>query len=103
MIATLVLFRDEARRWTREALVEAFEGSAPLYRGMAGLRSKAYLIDEERGEFGGFYVWESREQMAAVQQSDRWRASVRERYGIEPSVRVFEVPLTIDNVDRRGG
>ena len=103
MIATLVLFRDEARRWTREALVEAFEGSAPLYRGMAGLRSKAYLIDEERGEFGGFYVWESREQMAAVQQTDRWRASVRERYGIEPSVRVFAVPLTIDNVGGRGG
>jgi hypothetical protein len=97
MIATLVTFRDTTRRWTREALIEAFEGSTPAYRGMDGLLSKVYLIDQEMGEFGGFYLWASREQMAAAQGSDTWLAAVRARYGITPALRVFEAPLTIDN------
>ena len=97
MIATLVLFYDGERRWTHDALVAAFEGSAPLYRGMGGLRSKAYVIDPERNEFGGFYLWESREQMARVQGSEDWLRSVRERYGITPTIRVFEAPVTVNN------
>ena len=52
-----------------------FEGSAPHYRGMDGLRSKVYWIDAERGEFGGFYLWESREQMIQVQGSAEWLAA----------------------------
>jgi sporulation protein YlmC with PRC-barrel domain len=97
MIATLVLFYDGERRWTHDALVAAFEGSAPLYRGLDGLRSKAYVIDPERNEFGGFYLWESREQMTRVQGSEDWLRAVRERYGITPTIRVFEAPVTVDN------
>ena len=58
MIATLVLFHDTERRYTSAQLQEIFESSAPHYRGMDGLRSKVYVIDEERGEFGGFYLWD---------------------------------------------
>lgn len=97
MIATLVLFRDEERRYTSAQLREIFEGSVPSYRGIAGLRSKVYVIDEERGEFGGFYLWESREQMGRVQGSDDWLETVRARYGITPTIRVFDAPVTIDN------
>jgi len=103
MIATLVLFYDGERRWTRDALVAAFEGSAPLYRGMDGLRSKAYVIDPERNEFGGFYLWESREQMTRVQGTEDWLRSVRERYGITPTIRVFEAPVTVDNAAPAAG
>lgn len=97
MIATLVLFRDEERRYTSAQLREIFEGSAPSYRGLDGLRSKVYVIDEERGEFGGFYLWESREQMRRGQGSDEWLAAVRGRYGITPTIRLFDAPVTIDN------
>ena len=97
MIATLVTFRDEARRYTREELAAIFEGSAPLYRGMDGLCSKVYFIDEARGEFGGFYLWESREQMERVQGSAEWLAAVSARYGIAPELRVLDVPVTIWN------
>jgi sporulation protein YlmC with PRC-barrel domain len=103
MIATLVLFYDGERRWTRDALVAAFEGSAPLYRGMDGLRSKAYVIDPERNEFGGFYLWESREQMTRVQGAEDWLRSVRERYGITPTIRVFEAPVTVENAAPAAG
>jgi sporulation protein YlmC with PRC-barrel domain len=103
MIATLVLFYDGERRWTHDALVAAFEGSAPLYRSMDGLRSKAYVIDPERNEFGGFYLWESREQMTRVQGSEDWLRAVRERYGITPTIRVFEAPVTVDNAAPAAG
>ena len=97
MIATLVTFNDTERRYTTEQLTAIFECSAPHYRGMDGLRSKVYWIDAERGEFGGFYLWESREQMLQVQGSADWVAAVRARYGITPTVRVLDAPVTIDN------
>ena len=97
MIATLVTFNDTERRYTTQQLTAIFEGSAPHYRGMDGLRSKVYWIDAERGEFGGFYLWESREQMLRVQGSADWVAAVRARYGITPKVRVLDAPVTIDN------
>jgi len=96
MVATLVLFQDTERRYTSEQLREIFEDSAPHYRGMDGLRSKVYVIDEERGEFGGFYLWESREQMERVQGSAEWLAAVSARYGLTPTIRVFAAPVTID-------
>lgn len=97
MIATMVTFTDAQRRYTTEQLTAIFEGSAPHYRGMEGLRSKVYWIDEERGEFGGFYLWETREQMARVQGSADWLAAVRARYGLTPTVRVLDAPIALDN------
>ena len=97
MIASMVTFKDTQRRYTTAELTAIFEGSAPHYRGMDGLRSKVYWIDAERGEFGGFYLWESREQMAQVQGSDEWLAAVRARYGITPTIRVLDAPVTIEN------
>lgn len=97
MIATMVTFKDSERRYTAEQLAAIFEGSAPHYRGLDGLRSKVYWIDAERGEFGGFYLWESREQMLAVQGSDDWLAAVRARYGLTPTLRVLDAPVAIDN------
>src|SRR4051794_41921623 len=86
MVATLVLFQDTERRYTSEQLREIFEGSAPHYRGMDGLRSKVYVIDEERGEFGGFYLWESREQMERVEGSAEWLAAGGGRLRVAPAV-----------------
>ena len=89
MIATLVLFYEASAvghttRWSRRSKVPR------RYRGMDGLRSKAYVIDPERNEFGGFTIWESREQMTRVQGHGRMAALVRERYGITPTIRAFE-------------
>ncbi|MFN8513574.1 MAG: hypothetical protein U0232_03765 [Thermomicrobiales bacterium] len=97
MIATMVTFKDDRRRYTSADLTAIFESSAPHYRGMDGLRSKVYFIDADRGEFGGFYLWESREQMLRVQGSPEWLATIRARYGITPTLRVLDAPVTIDN------
>jgi hypothetical protein len=97
MIATIVTFKDDRQRYTSADLTAIFEGSATHYRGMDGLRSKVYWIDAERGEFGGFYLWETREQMLRVQGSADWLATIRARYGITPTLRVLDAPVTVDN------
>lgn len=102
MIATVVTFKDVGRRYSSDELAAIFEGSAPHYRGMDGLRSKVYWIDAERGEFGGFSLWESREQMARVQGSADRLAAIRARYGITPTIRVLDAPVTVEN-DAGGG
>lgn len=74
----------------------AFEASTPRYEGLAGLVRKYYLFDPETRVGGGVYLWESREAAEAA-YNDAWRASISERYGVEPSVRYFESPVIVDN------
>ena len=81
---------------TREAATAAFEASAPRYRGVRGLVRKYYLFSEEARTGGGVYVFESREDAERL-HDDAWRASIRERYGAEPSIEMFESPVIVDN------
>lgn len=62
---------------------------ARLYEGMPGLRSKAFVVDEAAGEYGGNYVWESRAAIEAFLQSETFRGAV-EKYGAA-DVRIHEV------------
>jgi len=94
MIAALVLFHRE-RSMGREEAVRAFETTAPRYRGLPGLHFKAYLHEPD-GAVGGFYLFESREAAERL-YTPEWRRTAAERYGVEPEIRYFDVPLTVDN------
>lgn len=94
VIAALVLFNVPAGT-TLAQMTDAFEASAPRFRGMPGLIRKYYLFDgKERG--GAFYVWSSRAQAEAL-YNEEWRKSLTERYGSPPSLSIFEVPVSISN------
>jgi hypothetical protein len=56
---------------------------------MPGLRSKAFVLDETTGEYGGNYVWESRAAAEAFVASETFRGAVA-RFGT-PEVRLHEV------------
>ncbi len=45
-----------------------------LYRNMPGLVSKAFLYDLETREYGGNYVWETREDLDRFLSSEIFRA-----------------------------
>ncbi len=81
---------------TREAAAAAFEASAPRYRGIRGLVRKYYLFSEEARTAGGVYLFESREDADRL-YDDAWKASMRERYGADPSIELFESPVIVDN------
>src|SRR5512146_2583651 len=72
-----------------KALRAAVVERAHLYEGMHGLRSKAFVLDEASGEYGGNYVWESRAAAEAFVESQTFRGAVA-RFG-PPEVRLHEV------------
>ena len=81
---------------TREAARAAFEASALRYRGIRGLVRKYYLFSEEARTGGGVYLFDSREDAERL-YDDAWKANIRERYGADPSIEIFESPVIVDN------
>lgn len=62
---------------------------APLFEALPGLVAKAFLVDEERRQFGAVYYWESWAHVDVFLASDLF-ASSRQALG-EPAIRRFEV------------
>ena len=69
-----------------------------LYRSIPGLAYKIFTIESQSGDFGGVYYWNSRAE-ADAWFNDDWFDRVHRERGSEPSVRIWDAPLTIDNVD----
>jgi hypothetical protein len=95
MITAIVRFKlpptiDAARA------AELFEGSAPKYRGLAGLIRKYYLFDAASRTGGGCYLWESREAAERVYNAE-WRQMIADRYGAPPEISFYETPVVVDN------
>lgn len=83
-----------------EAVMKAYEHSAPQFRGAPGLLRKYYLHGTG-GTGGGVYLWQSREAAEAM-YSDAWRQRIAERFGTPPTIEYFDTPLIIDNADSAG-
>lgn len=80
----------------RDEVARRFEDRAGRYREVPGLLQKYYVHYEETDEFGGVYVWDSRESL------DAWRAgnlsgTLAATYEVtgEPSREVAEVMLVL--------
>lgn len=97
MILALVTFRMPATL-TREEAAAMFRDTAPKYVALPGLLRKHYVFRALPGhaEAGGCYLWESRAAAVAGHGAE-WRARVTAKYGSEPDVRFFEVPVSVDN------
>jgi hypothetical protein len=63
---------------------------------MAGLRSKAFTLDEDGRTATNVYVWESDEAARAF-FDDALLARVTELYGVRPTVTFAEVAALVDN------
>lgn len=84
---------------TREQVFENMRKAAPRFEHVPGLIRKNFLFDAQRGVGGGAYTWETRE--AAEQlfaEGGPWRKAIRDLYGSEPEVSIFETPVIVDNV-----
>lgn len=94
MIASTIRYIfPEGTDWdaTRKLLQER----AQLYLDMPGLISKVFIYDPQSREYGGNYIWESREALDAFLASDMFKAAVA-RFG-EPEIRVHEVAVHLDH------
>jgi len=99
MISVLVQFKLP-QPVTPEQARPIFLASAPTYREVSGLLRKYYVLSEDGATAGGIYLWTSREDAARL-YTQEWKAMVRERYGVEPSLTYFDAPVVVDNVSRQ--
>ena len=77
---------DEMRRLAQERAVP--------YQSVPGMRSKAFIVDTERGLYGANYVWESKQAADEFLESELFRGIV-ERLG-QPDLHVMEVPAYLE-------
>ena len=95
MIAELVKFRIPDGM-TRDEVLELARSTYAGWKAHPDLLRKHYLIDEEQGVGGGFYLWKSR-VAAEVAHGEAFRARVRDRFGSEPEFTYFDLQALLDN------
>jgi hypothetical protein len=66
------------------------------FEGLAGLRQKAFTLDDENHRATNVYLWDS-EEAARGFFSDELIALITELYGVPPTIRFVEVPELVDN------
>jgi hypothetical protein len=80
----------------RERARSVAEQARPMFEGMAGLHSKVFTWDEERGSVANVYIWES-EQAARAFFTPELGQMVETLYGVAPEIRFVEVAALVEN------
>ncbi len=75
-----------------DEIAEIMEQRAPDFEALPGLIQKYYLHDPVSGEYGGLYLWESPEALAAYRESEL-RTSIAAAYKAtgEPDIEIYRV------------
>ncbi len=71
-----------------------FRKIAEGFRGVPGLIRKQFIYAED-GWAGGVYLWKTRAAAEAF-YSGPWLAGIRERYGMDPQIKYFQIAVTMD-------
>ncbi len=67
MIIQIVKFRSAL---SEAEIRQVMEERAPQFRALAGLLQKYYMRDNQTGEVGAVYIWDSEESLREYRQSD---------------------------------
>ena len=95
MIAASIRFiLPDGTDW--KAMRELMNQRAALYHDVRGLRSKAFVLNPATREYGGNYVWESREALDAFLRSELYLGAVK-KLGQPQEVKIYDVPAYVDN------
>lgn len=80
----------------REDVIRIMRERAPEFRALEGLEQKYYLESLEPGEYGGFYLWRSLDDMVQYRESELAATIAAAYQGVgEPSVDVFKVAMPL--------
>ena len=95
MIGVILTFRY-TDGFDPELLRHIAETARPTFEGMAGLRSKAFTLNEAKREAVNFYIWES-EDAARRLYDEKVMERVTTLYGVRPIVDRVEIAVLVDN------
>jgi len=91
--AVLVRLKSEL---DREDITRIMKERAPEFRALEGLEQKYYLEGPEPGEYAGFYLWRSLDDMAQYRESELAATIAAAYQGVgAPSVDVFKVVMPL--------
>jgi hypothetical protein len=94
MIAASILFTlPQTTDWQALRLL-AKDRAEHLYQGIPGLKTKAFVLDEHTGEYGGLYIWENKQALDNFLASPIF-ASSKEKFGT-PQIKIFELVSHIE-------
>lgn len=94
MIIALVQIPLPGPRRDHDTVVAQSLESTKIFHEVKGLRRKYYLDSEAGG--GGLYEFDSREA-ALAWFNDGWADWMEGRFGVRPTLTLFDNPVTLDN------
>lgn len=81
--ALWVVFRPDKLGETAE-MREKFISGYSIFKDMPGLLSKCWWCNQEKGEWGAFYIFNSEKDLRDYITSDLWLNKVPAKYGCKP-------------------
>ncbi|MFC1869308.1 antibiotic biosynthesis monooxygenase family protein [Thermodesulfobacteriota bacterium] len=91
MYATMTLFTTKPGM--REAMEKLADDLSHVFSGLKGFKSEMFIVDPEVDEYGGFVVWESKEDAEAARETtgSLMQEALSEIVKGPPIRRMFEV------------
>lgn len=99
MIGVIVTFRC-GDNFDEQVVRKIAETARGRFRGMPGLRSKAFIVCSSRRKATNFYVWDS-EDAARAFFTDELLQRVAGLYGVRPHVEFVQVAALVENTGAR--
>jgi len=78
-----------------EEMRKLFETSYPIFLGMDPVEFKCWWCDQEKKEWGAFYVFKSEAALREYVTADHWTKVAPEKYGCVPKWYALEVGAII--------
>lgn len=87
--ALMCVFKPNKLKSTQE-MRKLFAGSYPRFLEMETVEFKIWWVDQEKQEWGGFYIFESEKALNEYIASDWWQKGASEKYGCVPTWTVVD-------------
>ena len=88
--AMWVVFKMKALP-SKEEMRERFQTLYHIYRDHPAIEYKAWYMNEEKLEWGAFYVFRSQELLAEYLKADLWTKEIPGRWGVTPEYTVLDL------------
>ncbi|MFF2572329.1 hypothetical protein [Streptomyces sp. NPDC058084] len=95
MLGVLVTFA-QTDRFDRSTVAKIAGELRGPFEGMAGLRFKSFMLDEDGAQAKNFYVWDD-EEKGRTFFTEELVGKVTEVYGVRPTIEYFDVVGFVDN------
>ena len=93
MIAASILFKLPLTTDWKNLRQIAKDRAKKLYLNVPGLKIKVFVLNQETGEYRGFYVWENKKSLDKFLNSSTFENS-KEKFGV-PEIKIFDLLVYI--------